>query len=558
MHELTLDTLLRVSLKQSLKHELEKRLCTASPLGSPEGSLGNEKELRTNWKKELHEFLLSTEGLSTFAELFWERNEKHLPFQVGGVEAMGIPLIAAIVMKGAERGTLVNGFYIRKSRKREGLMKFVEGTLTEDPVILVDDYVDTGRSIERQLLTLRDLRVRTLRVCALFSTRSPEGYGFVRTHKVEFETFFDISDLGIPQLPHPAAPLNPPTVLWQHHAPNPSFELVVHKSSPALVDNRIFIGSDAGTFFALNAQTGAVLWTFETGRHPLGKGILSSPIVYRDTVFFGAYDGDVYALDTRTGTLKWRYRDADWIGSSPALAPDRGLVFIGLEFGLMGKRGGIAALDMHTGKCCWQDFSPALTHASPCYIPELDIVVCGSNNGIVYAHNAQTGARLWQYQTGGDIKMAPAYDREYNLILVASMDSNVYALTPKGELRFLIQTKGGLYCTPLIHEGHCYVGSLDKKVYAISLANGKAVGTYATRGRIFSSASYGLSSLWIGSNDGALYELEPKTLALKQYYQASERFVGKPCVDEVHRRIYAVTVANTLYCLQKPDSTLRS
>src|SRR6185436_914631 len=103
----------------------------------------------------------------------------HLPFQVGGMETAGIPLVAAIVMKSLERGTPVNGFYIRKSRKRQGLLKYIEGTLTNEPVILVDDLINSGTSVNKQIAILRDAGMKVSEIFVLLAFREDAAYSFL-------------------------------------------------------------------------------------------------------------------------------------------------------------------------------------------------------------------------------------------------------------------------------------------------------------------------------------------------------------------------------------------
>lgn len=507
--------------------------------------------LPMEWIFDFRAIMLEPQWLNTYAELFWQKNERHLPFQIGGLESAAIPLISAIVMKGHERGTPVSGFYIRKSRKREGLMKMVEGTLTKDPIILVDDLINSGGTFLKQMVILKELGAKVKSIFTIVAFHPIESYSAIKEAGVDLESLYTLEDFDLPEKSAFVEQKISMKPIWKHSAGMPAFDYVVHKSSPAILGDFVYVGSDHGRFFCLNSNTGEEVWTFDVGKHPAGKGIFSSPAVHDDTVYFGAYDGEVYALDATSGTIRWKYSDADWVGSSPALSPQLGMVFIGLEFGLFKKRGGIVALDVISGKRIWQDKTPALTHGSPCFIPQKNLVVIGSNDGIVYAYDAKSGTRLWHYQTGGDIKMAPAYDAKLDLILVASMDTKVYALTSRGEPNFAAHTGGNLYCTPLIHEGYCYVSSMDKHIYAISLETGKMAHSFETGGRMFSSAIVADGSLWVGSNDGCLYELEPITLKKKGFFQASERFVGKPAFDAKSRHIIATTVANETYCLER-------
>lgn len=64
------------------------------------------------------------------------------------------------------------------------------------------------------------------------------------------------------------------------------------RSSPALGNNVIYVGSDDGRLYALDATTGKKIWDFPTG----GK-ITSSPAVSGDTIYVGSHDGKLYAIE---------------------------------------------------------------------------------------------------------------------------------------------------------------------------------------------------------------------------------------------------------------------
>lgn len=506
----------------------------------------------TAWLFDFRALMLDPVWLNLYAEIFWEKYAEKLPFQVGGMETAGIPLVSAIVMKSVERGTPVNGFYIRKSRKREGLLKRIEGTLTDHPVILVDDLMNSGGSILQQLKVLDDVPLRVRDIFCILAFRTRDAYPFVQERAISLTHLFTLPDFGIPLLttkPPIAETLN---VVWKFAPGTPGFEHVIQKSSPALDDTRIYYGTDKGTFYAIEQSDGAIAWEFETRKHPPRKGIFSSPALHKGIVYFGGYDGSVYALDTMDGTKRWEYTGADWLGSSPALAPVHGLLYIGLEYGLFRKRGGIAALDMKTGTEVWRDRTPALTHGSPRFVPEEDMVVIGSNDGVVYAYDARTGVRRWVYQTEGDIKMQPAYDSLLRRVYVTSMDSKLYALGARtGDVLWAYQTGGPLYTTPLIVDDLVIIASLDKSVYALDTVTGKKRWEFETNGRIFASPVLADASLWIGSNDGKLYELDPTTGKSRGFFQASERIIGKVAYNEKTERIFATTIANEVYALRR-------
>ena len=84
------------------------------------------------------------------------------------------------------------------------------------------------------------------------------------------------------------------------------------KSSPAVVDGRVFIGSDDENIYALALVDGKKLWNFKT------EGpIESSPLVLQDRVYIGSSDGLLYALDAASGKLLWKHKTEDKILGAP-------------------------------------------------------------------------------------------------------------------------------------------------------------------------------------------------------------------------------------------------
>ena len=74
-------------------------------------------------------------------------------------------------------------------------------------------------------------------------------------------------------------------------------------STPAVHDGKVFIGSDDGRLYCLDAtNAGAVVWSF-----PTGGFVMSSPAVADGKVYFGSLDHTVYCVDEITGGLVWKY-----------------------------------------------------------------------------------------------------------------------------------------------------------------------------------------------------------------------------------------------------------
>ena len=101
-------------------------------------------------------------------------------------------------------------------------------------------------------------------------------------------------------------------------------------SSPAVVNGVVYIGSCDGNVYALKAGDGDKLWNYTT--HGTGllpsktyvNGttvyfVLSSPAVVNGVVYVGSDDGNVYALNAKDGIKLWNYTTGDYIWSSPAV-----------------------------------------------------------------------------------------------------------------------------------------------------------------------------------------------------------------------------------------------
>ena len=89
-----------------------------------------------------------------------------------------------------------------------------------------------------------------------------------------------------------------------------------------MADGVVYAGSDDMHLYALDAATGEMLWSFETG-----DVIRSTPTVTGGAVYFGSNDNHVYALDAQTGEMLWSHDTGNWVQHSPVVSG--GAVYIG-------------------------------------------------------------------------------------------------------------------------------------------------------------------------------------------------------------------------------------
>ena len=142
------------------------------------------------------------------------------------------------------------------------------------------------------------------------------------------------------------------------------------QSQPTVVGGRLFVASERGEVYALDAATGCTHWTFSAA-----SGVRSAMTVTRladgrHALFFGDFGANVYALDAATGAEIWR-RDVEThpgarITGAPVLHDGRLYVPVSSLEELLAAnprypcctfRGSIAALDEGTGEVVWQSYT---------------------------------------------------------------------------------------------------------------------------------------------------------------------------------------------------------
>ena len=202
------------------------------------------------------------------------------------------------------------------------------------------------------------------------------------------------------------------TLKWAFAFPNGSSAF----GQPAVSGGRLYVGSDNGFVYALNASSGCVYWSFQAQagiRTAISFGRISlEPVPYVSAVYFGDLKGNVYAVNADSGALVWSKRaDAHpmtRITGAPKL--DGGRLYVpisSLEEGAGANpnyecctfRGGVVAYDARTGAEAWRVYTIP--------VPPKRI-----------KKNA-SGTQLWG-PAGGSVWSSPTVDTKRGLLYVAT------------------------------------------------------------------------------------------------------------------------------------------
>jgi polyvinyl alcohol dehydrogenase (cytochrome) len=216
-------------------------------------------------------------------------------------------------------------------------------------------------------------------------------------------------------------------------------------SQPTIASGRVFFGSDAGIIYSLDAKTGCVYWSFHADSGTRTAPAVA-PITGQGSTKYAVYFVDVltrtYALDAQTGKLLWKTRAGDHprAKSTGSATVYDGKVFVPmsametttgavLTYECCTFRGHVVALDANTGKQLWRTFviqeepkprgknKQAVTlygpaggsvWNAPTVDPKRRRIYVGTGNGVsepaaegtdsVIAMDMDTGKIIWQHQ----------------------------------------------------------------------------------------------------------------------------------------------------------------
>jgi outer membrane protein assembly factor BamB len=167
----------------------------------------------------------------------------------------------------------------------------------------------------------------------------------------------------------------------------------------------------------------------------------------------------------------------------------------------------------------------------------------GCDDARLYALEAATGAKKWEFKTGGRVASSPAVAN--GLVYVLSYDGKFYAIDAKsGEARWSFSTEGErrfaaphlhggspetevvpdpfdfYLSSPVLAQGMVYFGSGDRHIYALDAKSGTLKWKFAAGNVVHGTPAVADGTLYIGGFDSRLYALDAATGAEKWRFQA--------------------------------------
>ena len=175
--------------------------------------------------------------------------------------------------------------------------------------------------------------------------------------------------------------VNPPYRLAWYRSFQP--ERIGRDVQTIVCERTVFIPTQSGNLYALDAMTGQEKWKAQ-----IGSPILHTPACEDGKVVLAAMDGGVYAISTKDGQPAWRFQANGRTGFSAAPLIAEKTVFIGERAGIF------YALNLADGQLKWQFDAGAPIFNSAAYSAG-KVYFCDE---AIYVHalNARTGSQVWK------------------------------------------------------------------------------------------------------------------------------------------------------------------
>jgi outer membrane protein assembly factor BamB len=253
---------------------------------------------------------------------------------------------------------------------------------------------------------------------------------------------------------------------------------------PIVAYNKVYSASRMGDVIAFDKESGKEVWqadlsdinderSFWDSR--VSALVAGGPIAGLNKIYLGTENGDIFALDAETGELVWQAKIKGEIITPPAI--DSGILVVNSASGLL------KGFDANTGKELWkaeQDV-PALTlrGISTPVIASGGVLV-GSGKGALGVYILDKGQAGWTTEVGeatGSTELQRVIDVDAAPVVFGD---KVYAISARGNLvaielqsgRILWKRQYSSYRQIAVYRNDIFITNVSGHIYALNRING--------------------------------------------------------------------------------------
>lgn len=265
-------------------------------------------------------------------------------------------------------------------------------------------------------------------------------------------------------------------------------------TSPIAAYSMVYVGSDAGIVYAVDAQSGKEKW-----QHEIGGIVYATPAIDKGVVYIGSLKRKLFALHATTGEKLWDFVVRGEIKSSAAVVD--GIVF----FASVDKH--VYAVDVKKRNLLWKYKTNGGILSSP--VIKNNVLYIASKDKHIYALHYTSGKLLWKYKSDREFEYAtPAVYGNY--IHFASIDGAFYSLSMSGKQKLRYETPESIYASPCLLQGIAYIVNKNGECYGIHLQSGKKIWEAEVNNSVSTSPIVTSKSIYFTCQDGYIYELDRK------------------------------------------------
>lgn len=166
------------------------------------------------------------------------------------------------------------------------------------------------------------------------------------------------------------------------------------RPNPLVVGDRVFVSIFApGKVCAVAREDGKALWVTELDAYG------SSAVMYHNRRLYASSCRTLYAIDPETGEILWQFtpdsRPGEWLYSQPIASRDR--IFIG------DRNGHFHCISAKSGKPLWRRLTSRANNnqANGTGLVSGQFVLTANNNGTAVCYSAESGSTVWRQQLDG-------------------------------------------------------------------------------------------------------------------------------------------------------------
>ena len=266
------------------------------------------------------------------------------------------------------------------------------------------------------------------------------------------------------------------------------------RAQPVVTQDMVYIGSQAGIIYALDAEPGCVHWEYLAKAEVRGALFLK-----QDNLLFGDLDGNAYAVDAQSGQLRWRTQTHDnpLAVVTGSVIADEKKVYVPVssleiipaarvDYECCSFRGAVVAIDIQSGKKVWTTYTTDIP--KPTYKTSAGTQQHGPSGAPVWSGPTLDVKRNLLYATTGQNYSTPATGTS-DAVLAMDLSS--------GEIKWITQ----------VTKGDAWNGACSRNTPNCPKEDGPDFDIGASA--MLTSSAAGKELLIIGQKSGMVYALDP-------------------------------------------------